>query len=120
MDERRQFTRIPFEVRAVLRDNGNEWPVELIDISLKGALVTRPEGWSAIPGRACAVHIELTDETLIHMEGTVAHLQPDRVGFRCDHMDVDSITHLRRLAELNLGDASLVERELSALGRLRQ
>jgi len=30
-------------------------------------------------------------------------------------IDVDSMTHLRRLIELNLGDPTLLERELKAL-----
>ena len=32
-----------------------------------------------------------------------------------DHIDLESISHLRRLVELNLGDSSLLERELAAL-----
>jgi len=32
------------------------------------------------------------------------------------HIDLDSISHLRRLVELNLGDEALLERELAALG----
>jgi len=35
---------------------------------------------------------------------------------RCLSIDLDSITHLRRLLELNLGDPQLVERELLQLG----
>ncbi|MCG8610315.1 MAG: hypothetical protein MI864_07240, partial [Pseudomonadales bacterium] len=31
------------------------------------------------------------------------------------YIDLDSITHLKRLIELNVGDPSLIERELSAL-----
>jgi hypothetical protein len=30
-------------------------------------------------------------------------------------MEIDSITHLRRLVELNLGDEALLERELEQL-----
>jgi hypothetical protein len=50
------------------------------------------------------------------MDVTVAHCESEHVGFHCDHIDIDSITHLRRLVELNLGDPELLERELSALG----
>jgi hypothetical protein len=34
---------------------------------------------------------------------------------RCENIDIDSITHLRRLVDLNAGDASLLDREFSAL-----
>ena len=43
----------------------------------------------------------------------------DLVGMVCRHIDVDSISHLRRLVELNLGDEALLERELAALGEPR-
>jgi hypothetical protein len=31
---------------------------------------------------------------------------------KCNFIDVDSISHLKRMVELNLGDASLLNREL--------
>jgi hypothetical protein len=33
----------------------------------------------------------------------------------CDNIDVDSVTHLRRLVALNSGDPKLLDRELAAL-----
>jgi len=46
----------------------------------------------------------------------LAHIRNNNVGLRCEYIDIDSITYLRRLVELNLGDAELLERELVALG----
>lgn len=37
------------------------------------------------------------------------------LGLRCRNIDLDSITHLRRLLELQLGDATLLQRELGQL-----
>ncbi|MEI8326172.1 MAG: PilZ domain-containing protein, partial [Betaproteobacteria bacterium] len=54
----------------------------------------------------------------IIMKGVVAHLDGPRIGLECQHIDVDSLTNLRRLVELNLGDASLVDRELAHLFKL--
>jgi hypothetical protein len=42
--------------------------------------------------------------------------EQELLGFVCQYIDLDSISHLRRLVELNLGDGSLLERELAALG----
>jgi hypothetical protein len=50
------------------------------------------------------------------MDVVIAHQQNDELGVRCVDIDLDSITHLRRLVELNLGETELLERELSALG----
>ena len=41
--DRRRFRRIAFDAKTELRQNGNEWPVQLVDLSLKGLLVQRPE-----------------------------------------------------------------------------
>jgi len=46
----------------------------------------------------------------------VAHVEGGRVGLRRTHIDIESVTHLRRLVELNLGDPALLERELHELG----
>lgn len=52
----------------------------------------------------------------IKMDITVAYIEDQQIGLDCKGIDLDSITHLRRLVELNLGDANLLKRELMALG----
>ena len=42
-------------------------------------------------------------------------LKDHHLGLFCHHIDIDSITHLRRLIELNLGDETLLQRELAEL-----
>jgi hypothetical protein len=49
------------------------------------------------------------------MWATVSHVDGRHIGLRCSSIDLDSITHLRRLVELNAGDPALLERELTAL-----
>ena len=43
------------------------------------------------------------------------HVDGANVGLRCDNIDLDSITHLRRLVELNVGDHNILERDLASL-----
>lgn len=115
-EEKRHFSRIPMDSTAHLRCGGSEWPTQLIDISLKGALFTHPQQWQGVIGDACTLEILLGEgEDVIHMEGCVAHAEAGRIGFRCDHIGLDSISHLKRLVELNLGDERLLERELAEL-----
>jgi hypothetical protein len=45
----------------------------------------------------------------------VAHLEGSNVGLKCEHIDLNSLTLLRRLLELNTGDTDLMDRELSHL-----
>ncbi|HHH49016.1 MAG TPA: PilZ domain-containing protein [Gammaproteobacteria bacterium] len=119
--ERRRFSRIGFDADVQLVDARGSWRSQLIDLSLKGALVAAPQDWSGQPGEQFLMELVLgsDEEMLIRMEVSVSHQEDDHIGFRCEHIDLDSISHLRRLVELNLGNAELLDRELSALGGLR-
>lgn len=117
VQERRHFSRIHFDAPVHLSNAGNRWETHLIDVSLKGALIGRPAGWEGGHGDQFILELPLDEEEnlMIRMEVVVAHAEPERIGFLCGHIDVDSITHLRRLIELNLADPELLERELAAM-----
>lgn len=114
---KRRFSRLSFASDAVLQLATRGFPAHLIDISIKGALVEHPPGWDAHPQDKGLLTIRLADSDItINMQIEVAHVEPETIGLRCLSIDVDSMTHLRRLMELNLGDPNLVERELGMLG----
>lgn len=115
-EEQRRFTRVPFDAKAVLDKDGREWSCELIDLSLKGALIHKPADWSGLAGEEYQLTLVLDEDVSIRMDMSVAHVEDEHIGLYCKDIDLDSITHLRRLVELNLGDAGLLERELMALG----
>ncbi len=54
------------------------------------------------------------------MDGDVAHQRGRQVGIRCDELDLESVQHLRRILEVNVGDEELVLRELGELVAERQ
>ncbi len=114
--EQRQFVRIPFEVNVTLQDEQTRWETRLRDVSLHGALIDAPQAFPPDEDKPYKLAVHLDGGPDICMEVETAHHQDGQVGLRCVHIDVDSITHLRRLVELNLGDPALLERELSALG----
>jgi len=115
-EEQRRFTRVPFDAKAILDKEGREWPCDLIDLSLKGALIHKPTAWSGQAGEDYQLTLILDEDVRIRMDVSVAHVEDGHIGLYCKDIDLDSITHLRRLVELNLGDAGLLERELMALG----
>ncbi len=115
-EERRRFHRFDFEAKARLYSGSQQWDTELIDISLKGVLLRRPEDWDGDPGELFRVEVKLEGGVVISMSVIAAHVTDDRAGFHCERIDMDSFGHLKRLIELNLGDPSLLTRELSALG----
>lgn len=119
-DERRRFSRITFHRPAELDLGSEKATCEVIDVSLKGALVEVPVRFDAAVGQRCALVIRLdAGDAEIRMEGEVVHREGTLVGVRCREIDLDSISHLRRLVELNVGDDEVLHRELSALVRSR-
>lgn len=113
-DDRRQFWRAAFHSPVQISSAAGTVEGELIDLSLKGALVELDAPLLEV-GHRCKIHLALSPEAAINMAGVVNHVQGCKVGLRCEHTDLDSITHLRRLVELNAGDPDLLDRELSAL-----
>jgi hypothetical protein len=112
---KRRFSRIPFDATVRVTGEQQQWDSQLLDISLKGALVKQPEGWNASEDGKYNLDITLSENIVIHMEASISHTVNQQIGFRCDHIDLDSISHLRRIVELNTGSEELLNRELSAL-----
>ncbi len=116
--DRRRFSRIPFDAVAHINtENGDLFlNCQIIDISLKGLLVHKPGQWQSAIGDKCRLDLLLDNaQVIIEMETVVAHIDDEQIGFDCEHIGLDSITHLKRLIELNLGDEAILHRELSAL-----
>jgi hypothetical protein len=102
--ERRQFQRIEFDADTRLRQGEREWEVELLDLSLRGLLIRVPQGWQGDPQKPMHVCIELGGDALIEMEAEVARSDGNLFGLACKHIDLDSLAHLHRVLEYNLGE----------------
>ncbi len=118
--EKRRFTRIPFEAETRVMDpaTGTSGSVQLLDISLKGALTTLPPAMQLKIGDNYQLELLLAagdTEFTLNMEASLVHAGEEYIGFQYLHMDLDTATHLHRLIELNLGDEKLMERELAEL-----
>ncbi|MDP2169250.1 MAG: PilZ domain-containing protein [Rhodocyclaceae bacterium] len=116
-NERRQFWRAHFHSPVRLAATERVITADLLDISLKGALVKIPDGWAGSLGDRFQLQLDLAAEAKISMNATVAHIEDSRVGLHCDSIDLDSVTHLRRLIELNSGNPDQLDRELSTMLR---
>ncbi|MEN0104853.1 MAG: PilZ domain-containing protein [Pseudomonas sp.] len=115
-NERRRFQRIAFDASTEIAQGDQRWTVELHDLSLKGLLVQRPANWSGKAGESFDANIHLSPDVHVRMEVALTRDDGSLLGFECRHIDLDSVSHLRRLVELNLGDEDLLERELASLG----
>ena len=115
-DNRRRFSRIQFHRAAELVLGTDRFAVEVLDISLNGALLKVPPEFTGRKGQPCSLSVRLEpSESHIRMIGEMAHVEPGRVGMRREEIDLESMAHLRRLVELNLGDPALLDREFDAL-----
>ena len=115
-DERRRFSRIPFEASVSLAGPKGKWMGKLLDISLNGVLVSHPSSW--VDDKEHHLMLEIHppgDPYTIRMEAVLMHSTAQHLGFRCAYIDLDSISHLRRLIELNVGNDDILNRELSEL-----
>lgn len=121
-NNKRRFQRIPFDAQIQLDvTNRDEKAIigRLEDISLKGALISVDQNQAALAvGDTATLAIEpegadfalnLTVEVAYALSAKMAY------GLNLLSLDVQSAEHLRRLVELNLGDESSLQRELSNL-----
>ena len=115
-DERRQYSRVAFHAPARLVFSIQALDTIVIDLSLKGALIRLPVKTAVAEGESGKLHVRLgeTDDR-ISMDIKVTHVEGRYAGLVCEGIDLDSVTHLRRLVELNLGNPELLDRELSSL-----
>jgi hypothetical protein len=119
MENRRQFTRILFSIKAEIEIEKNMYHVSIHDISLNGALITVIESDQSLKGKQGTLHFLLSDdESEVNMNITVVHEKANETGLQCNAIDIDSVTHLRRLVELNLGNNEQLNKELSQLSRV--
>ena len=116
MEDKRRFTRIVFSAPAILSIDDKRYETTLVDVSLKGALVARIEGLADNKLSACKLTFNLIGSDVeVALEGHIAHVEESYYGITCDKIDIQSVSHLKRLVELNVGNAELLDRNLDSL-----
>ncbi len=114
MTEKRKFHRIPFQCQSQVRCGDKTSIAELMDISMKGALMLVRDMPDWEMGRIYYLDIKLVNSDIhLQFEARLAHQEGDHYGFVFQSEDLDTFAHLRRLLELNLGDSEIVDHELS-------
>ena len=114
--EKRQFNRVTLIISAQLRQGDKCWDTQILDLSLKGALIDYPTDFEGDLNEQFQLEFRLEDSQLsINPIGHIAHNNNHRLGFCIDHIDIDSVTHLKQLVALNLGDQDLLDRDMKAL-----
>ncbi|HMB17037.1 MAG TPA: PilZ domain-containing protein [Pelovirga sp.] len=112
MTELRNYSRIPFHTTATILWAQEKFPCELVDLALRGALLQTKDELPIETGARAKVEIELANSELKLTFGVeLIHCEQNQYGFLFIDADDESLAHLRRLLELNLGDGEQVDRE---------
>ncbi len=116
MPDKRNYARVQFVENAQVNCAGAVIDCRVLDIALKGVLLQFPP--ESVPqltsDQEVTIIIALEGRDLfLEFQAYATHFNDSTIGFRFTSMDSDSITHLRRLLELNSGDPEEIYRELS-------
>jgi hypothetical protein len=115
--ERRRFHRILFDAPAKVVCREKAYSTTVIDISLKGALLKKPDNWRAELGDEIGLEVILNNvDAVITLQAVCAHEDSEHIGLLCKEIDMESIILLRRLIELNIADEDQLQRDLEGLG----
>ncbi len=120
MSERRKYSRITFAGYCSISEESSgkteTWSTEILDISLKGALVLNPPNWEHGENIQVQLNLQLEgSDIVLEIGGVTCHYEEGLLGIKFLTLSLESISHLKRLVQLNLGDEDLLHREMSQL-----
>jgi hypothetical protein len=111
--EERRFRRIPFEAEVQLAVGERSWNCRLLVIALKGALLESAVPLPLAQGTVASLSLPLPGSAIVlAFDAELAHREESRLGFKFLHENLETLTHLRTLLELNTGDPDGVRSEL--------
>jgi hypothetical protein len=119
MQERRDFSRVNYAVEATLEFAGETFASDLIDLSLKGVLVSTAA--SPRKGQEVQLRFRLVQEAdvEIHCGGSVVRADHRGIGIAFTDVDVESFNRIRSIVSANSGDPEHVESEFASYLRSR-
>jgi len=111
----RRFRRISFATEVTLKNGQDIWTAELLDVALKGAMVKTKAALPFDVGTKCTLCISLPGTPIsLEFQADLVHCEGHHYGFKFISEDLETLTHLRKLIELNTGDAEATRSELSS------
>lgn len=116
-NDRRRFERIGLDREVRVSALGQTACCRLVDISLRGLLLEGCVDWRPILGQLVDLAVVLDEQShhCIQAKGEVRHLDGEQVGVHVIEMDLESVSLLKRLVEVNLDDDARLEMELQAM-----
>lgn len=111
--EQRRFRRIPFETEVLVAVDNRSWNCALLDLALQGALLESAMPFPLPLGTTVGLALPLPGSSItLDFDAELIHREGNRLGFKFLHENLETLTHLRTLLELNTGDPEGVRSEL--------
>ena len=114
-EDRRRFTRIQLMKGVTLYSGMEALSVQLLDLSLKGALLTCPDHKTPKPGDLFRLSIPLENSPAIIMNIEVVHSNSKTFGAEWTQIDMDSFASLKRTIELNIKEKENLREDIKTL-----
>jgi hypothetical protein len=112
---KRRFQRVPFQAETQVFVDGSSWDCDLLNIALNGALLESATPLPIELNTACDIRLSLPGSGIqLDFRAELVHREETHFGFKFLSVDLTTLTHLRKLIELNTGDADCVRDELMA------
>ena len=120
-EERRRFHRFPFHADCQLTPAGRDSiNCELLDLSINGALLKVDDSFRDEVVPDTHIRLQMTghvngSRVELQMWVTAVRVQEHQLACRFTAVDAESFENLKNMVSDNLGDARLLDRELTQL-----
>ncbi len=113
MPDNRKFSRVNFKIESKFISSKKTFGIKVINISLKGLLAEIGPAVKREDIETGTIEIRLINSDIVlTFEAELIHFQDSLTGYRFIKTDSESITHLRRLLELNTGNPNQIDSEI--------
>jgi hypothetical protein len=113
MHNKRNFSRVPFKVSALLQSEGAALKGEVKDVSMHGLFIETAESLPVGTPVEITIYLSSSEPIVINVSGSVVRCDDEGIGCVFDKMDVDSFAHLRSVIAYQVGDVAQVLTEFA-------
>lgn len=119
--KKRRFSRVSFAEKSIVESGGSIFEVDILNISLKGALVQFMEAVNCQCGDCWKLSFHLGNSDIkMEFKAVVVHASGNLAGVKFMETDLNTMIHLRNLMEARTMDPDKVRNELDFLIEIDQ
>jgi len=114
-NEARRFTRVDFSIAANVKAGAQQFVGSVENLSLKGMFLVTDKTLPVDEDVEITIALNNQLENGLIIDAKVARVANDGIAFVFDKIEFDTYVHLKRLIELNTGDADMMDKETENL-----